>query len=72
MGYEKDFWHYAKQTEYYADILKIKENYSSEDMARDAQQFEALAQTASRDTDLAKDTDYVLPLRFTVKIPAKV
>ena len=72
VGYEKDFWRYARQTEYYEDIVKIKENYSPADMARDAQQFEQLAVTASRDTALAQSPEYLLPLRFAVKIPAEV
>lgn len=72
VGYEKDFWHYAKQTEYYADIVKIKESYSPAQKERDAQQFEVLAQTAKKDTDTASLPNYQLPLRFAVKIPAEV
>ncbi len=72
VGYEKDFWHYARQSEYYGDILKIKENYSPEQKRRDARQFEALAQTAQRETETASTPEYVLPLRFAVKIPAEV
>lgn len=72
VGYEKDFWHYAKQTEYFEDILKIKENYSKAEMERDAKQFEQLAQTARRDTLAAQADGYALPLKYTIKIPAEV
>lgn len=72
VGYEKDFWHYAEQTEYYEDIRAIKDNYSAADVARDEAQFAALAETARRDTENAMKPDYVLPLCHTIKIPAEV
>ncbi len=72
VGYEEDFWHYAKQTEYYEDIRAIRDNYSPADVARDEQQFSVLAETARKDTLAAMSADYVLPIGHTIKIPAEV
>lgn len=72
VGYEEDFWHYAKQTEYYEDIRAIRDNYSPADIARDEQQFSVLAETARKDTLAAMSADYVLPIGHTIKIPAEV
>ena len=72
VGYEKDFWHYAKMTEYYEDIRAIRDNYSVPDVARDNEQFAVLAETARRDTARASSPDYVLPLHHVIKIPAEV
>lgn len=72
VGYEEDFWHYAKQTEYYEDIRAIRDNYSPADVARDNMQFEQLAETARKDTLAAMSADYVLPIGHTIKIPAEV
>lgn len=72
VGYEEDFWHYAKQTEYYSDIRAIRDNYSAADVARDEMQFSALAETARKDTLAAMSADYVLPLGHTIRIPAEV
>lgn len=72
VGYEKDFWHYAKMTEYYEDIRAIRDNYSEADVARDNDQFAVLAETARKDTARASSPDYVLPLHHVIKIPAEV
>ncbi len=72
VGYEEDFWHYAKQTEYYEDIRAIRDNYSPADIARDEQQFSVLAETARKDTLAAMSADYVLPIGHTIKFPAEV
>lgn len=40
--YEKYFWEYAKQTEYYEEIVKFKENYSEEKKNADSQCLENL------------------------------
>lgn len=44
--YEKYFWHYAKKTSYYTQILKIKANYTEEFRIRDQKAYENLVQLA--------------------------
>lgn len=46
--YKEYFWKYAQKTEYFDDILKVKEEYSEEDKFKDMEahkRLEALAQT---------------------------
>ncbi len=44
--YGEYFWEYAKKTPYYLDILKMKNNYTVEDMKRDALGYENLKNLA--------------------------
>ena len=53
--YKDYFWKYAKKTEYYNEICKIKENYSEEERFRDMQQFKTLKDLAQKEADCVGD-----------------
>ena len=53
--YKDYFWKYAKKTEYYNEICKIKENYSEEERFRDMQQFKTLKELAQKEADCVGD-----------------
>ena len=53
--YKDYFWKYAKKTEYYNEICKIKENYSEEERFRDMQQFKTLKDLAQKESDCVGD-----------------
>ena len=48
--YSKYFWDYAKKTEFYKDILTIKQNYSEEERFRDMEQYKNLQKLAKKET----------------------
>ena len=45
--YEEYFWKYAKETEYYEEILKIKNNYSKDDKEKDEEHLKNMLARAS-------------------------
>lgn len=49
--YEEYFWEYAKQTEYYEKILKMRDDYTQELKDRDQKQYENLVQMAITDSN---------------------
>lgn len=49
--FEEIFWNYAKQTQMYEKILKIKENYTPADLLRDQQQGAALLAMCRQEAD---------------------
>ncbi len=53
--YKNYFWKYAKKTEYYNEICKIKENYSEEERFKDMQQFKKLKELAQKEADCVGD-----------------
>ena len=53
--YGKYFWEYAKKTEYYKDILTIKQNYSEEEKFRDMEQYKNLQKLAKKETACVGD-----------------
>ena len=53
--YKEYFWKYAKKTEYYNEICKIKENYSEEERFNDMQQFKTLKNLAQKEADCVGD-----------------
>ena len=53
--YKDYFWKYAKKTEYYNEICKIKENYSEEERFKDMQQFKTLKDLAQKEADCVGD-----------------
>ena len=53
--YKDYFWKYAKKTEYYNEICKIKENYSEEERFKDMQQFKTLKELAQKEADCVGD-----------------
>lgn len=53
--YKDYFWKYAKKTEYYNEICKIKENYSEEERFKDMQQFKTLKELAQKESDCVGD-----------------
>ena len=53
--YKEYFWKYAKKTEYYNEICKIKENYSEEERFKDMQQFKTLKDLAQKEADCVGD-----------------
>ena len=53
--YSKYFWDYSKKTEYYKDILTIKQNYSEEEKFRDMEQYKNLQKLAKKETACVGD-----------------
>lgn len=53
--YENYFWQYAKKTEYYEDILKLKNMYTDEERFRDMKQYEDLKKLAYKETSCVGD-----------------
>ena len=53
--YQEYFWEYAKKTEFYNDILTIKENYTEQEKFRDQGQFTELVKLAKKETSCVGD-----------------
>ena len=53
--YQDYFWNYAKKTDYYEDILKIKEEYTDEQRNRDLMAGEGLIKTAIKEASCVGD-----------------
>ncbi len=53
--YKEYFWKYAKETEYYDDICKIKDEYTEEERFNDMQQYKALKELAQKESDCVGD-----------------
>ena len=53
--YSKYFWDYAKKTEFYKDILTIKQNYTEEERFRDMEQYKNLQKLAKKETACVGD-----------------
>ena len=53
--YSKYFWDYAKITEFYKDILTIKQNYSEEERFKDMEQYKNLQKLAKKETACVGD-----------------
>ena len=53
--YNKYFWDYAKKTEFYKDILSIKQNYTEEEKFRDIEQYKNLQKLAKKETACVGD-----------------
>lgn len=53
--YKEYFWKYAKETECYDDICKIKDEYTEEERFNDMQQYKALKELAQKESDCVGD-----------------
>ena len=53
--YQEYFWKYAKKTEYYDFICKVKENYTEQDRFNDIQQYKNLKALAQEESDCVGD-----------------
>ena len=53
--YNEFFWKYAKKTEFYKDILNIKENYTDQERFRDQEQFKSLVKLCKKETACVGD-----------------
>lgn len=53
--YQEYFWKYAKKTEYYDFICKVKENYTEQDRFNDIQQYKNLKALAQKESDCVGD-----------------
>ena len=53
--YSKYFWDYVKKTEFYKDILSIKQNYTEEEKFRDMEQYKNLQKLAKKETACVGD-----------------
>ncbi len=53
--YEKEFWNYAKKTDYLHQIQKIKNNYTEEDRFNDIEMFKNLSNLAQKECDCVGD-----------------
>ena len=53
--YQEHFWHYAKKTEFYEEIKKIKDNYSEEDKIKDDVKSTKLFELAQKEAECVGD-----------------
>lgn len=53
--YQEYFWEYARQTEFYNEILEMRNTYSEEEKARDMEQFSALKNLCDFEADCVGD-----------------
>ena len=53
--YQEYFWKYARNTEFYNDILNLKENYTEKEKFRDQEQFVNLVKLAKKETSCVGD-----------------
>ena len=53
--YQEYFWKYAKKTEYYDFICKVKENYTEQDRFNDIQQYKNLKALSQKESDCVGD-----------------
>lgn len=53
--YQEYFWEYARQTEFYEEILEMRNTYSEEEKARDMEQFSALKNLCEFEADCVGD-----------------
>lgn len=53
--YKEYFWDYAKETEFYDEILKIKKMYTDEERFRDMEQYKRLKELAKKETECVGD-----------------
>lgn len=53
--YENYFWDYAKKTEYFDELKKIKNEYTDEERFRDMEQYENLKKLAKKETECVGD-----------------
>ena len=58
--YKEYFWKYAKKTEFYKDILNIKENYTDKERFRDQEQFKSLVRLCKKETSCVGDDRYLI------------
>lgn len=56
--YEEYFWKYAKKTEFYKQILSIKENYPKESIEKDSEGDKKLRELAQMECDCVGDDRY--------------
>lgn len=57
--YKEYFWQYAKKTEYYNEILEIKNNYSDEEKFEDIENGNKLRELAKKESDCVGDDRYM-------------
>ena len=53
--YQEYFWDYAKKTEYYDELINMKENYTEEERFRDMSQYKSLQKLAKKETSCVGD-----------------
>ena len=53
--YQEYFWEYAKKTEYYDYICRLKDEYTEEERFRDLQQYKDLKALAQKESDCVGD-----------------
>ena len=58
--YNEYFWKYAKKTEFYKEILSIKENYTDKERFRDQEQFKSLVRLCKKETSCVGDDRYMI------------
>ena len=58
--YQDYFWKYAAKTEYYEDMLNIKNSYTDQEKFRDMDQYKNLQKIAKMETACVGDDRYIL------------
>jgi lipopolysaccharide biosynthesis glycosyltransferase len=53
--YKEYFWKYAQKTEFFNEILRIKENYSDEEKFNDREKDKMLRELAQKESDCVGD-----------------
>ena len=65
--YKEFFWEYAKKTEFYEEILAIKDNYTEEERFRDRESEQRLRQLAQKESDCVGDDRKKLLDKYKLK-----
>ena len=53
--FQDEFWKYAKETEFYNDILNLKQNYTEQEKFKDREQFQSLLKLCKKETSCVGD-----------------
>ncbi len=53
--FKEYFWQYAKKTEFFDDIIKIRDSYTEEERFQDMEQFKKLQELAQKESDCVGD-----------------
>ena len=69
--YQDYFWEYAAKTEYYEDLLNMKNSYTDQEKFRDMDQYKNLQKLAKMETACVGDDRYILTNQIEEKEEGK-
>lgn len=71
ISFENYFWHYARQTDAYEELLDMRDRFGEEDRAEEARQYDRLVELALQETADARAPGFVPPDVFLKKMAAE-